>query len=120
MKEIKRKNVIREIKKLEKILKKHDRMDTKAKQELENLGYEEEILGTGYSAYTCSKYIGVMDIKSKCYLNGEYLVVGMCNLRYGRYGHQYRGMVKKVIENKFILDTPINRDIYEKNKHFSI
>lgn len=95
---IKRQDVENEIIELEKILEKYNIMTPKACKELENRGYHREALGTGDTAYTRSKLIRIQNIRSKCYLNGEYLVIGICNKAFSKGGQLYRGYVKKVID----------------------
>jgi len=80
------------IKKATAIVNRYNNINAACRAELEQLGFHYEELGTGESAYTCSGKIEVMDIKSRYYLNGKYLVVGMSNRGY-RKGCIYRGMV---------------------------
>ena len=62
---------------------------------LKDRGYVEEYLGTGNSAYITSCDIKEMDIKSRKYLKGKYLVVGLSNIKNGK-GNIYRGLVKSI------------------------
>ena len=96
MNTIKNNEVKKEIKVLEKKLKDFTMMNKNAKQLLEDLGYTQEMLGTGESAYITSKNIKEMNIKSKQYLNGKYLVVGISSIKNGK-GCIYRGFVKKIV-----------------------
>ncbi|MFR5264479.1 hypothetical protein [Clostridium sp.] len=96
MGKIDRKNVKDEIKKIKKITNKHTRMNKEIYDELERMGYYYAELGTGSTACTSSMVISVQDIKSRYYLNGEFLVVGLASKRYGN-GCMYRGYVKEVI-----------------------
>lgn len=61
------------------------------------MGYELYDLGTGSSAYITSKIVRVQDVKSRFYLNGKYLCVGICSRGFGGYGNMYRAYVKKVV-----------------------
>jgi len=96
MNTIKRTEVKKEIKNLKKIVNQFQIMTPKICKELEEKGYELCDLGTGTSAYTCSRVVNKMDIKSRFYLNGKFLVAGLSNRRYGK-GSMYRGYVKKIV-----------------------
>ena len=98
MNTIKLSEVKKEIKKVKKIIKDYYRIDKEARQVLTKLGYTQENLGTGLTAYTKSKDVKVMDINSNSirYLSGKYLVIGISNTRNGK-GVLYRGFVKKII-----------------------
>ena len=65
---------------------------------LNDLGYTYEELGTGKSSSICSHNIAVMNIASRYYLNGEFLVFGLCNLQYLKKGKIYRVYVKQIID----------------------
>jgi hypothetical protein len=97
MNTIKKKEIKKEIEKLEGALKQYNRMTVKATNIIEDMGYKFVDIGTGRSAYCCSKDIEVKNITSKKYLNGEYLVIGICNTKYGK-GVIYRGYVKEVVD----------------------
>ena len=62
---------------------------------IEKYGFELETLGTGHSAYTYSCDTGIKNIKSRKYLNGIYLVIGVANTG-GKKGVYYRGYVLKI------------------------
>lgn len=97
MNTIKKKEIEKEIERVTEALKKYNRMTVKAINVVEDMGYEFVDIGTGRSAYCCSKRIEVKNITSRKYLNGEYLVVGTCNTKYGN-GVIYRGYVKAVVD----------------------
>ncbi|MDU7150416.1 MAG: hypothetical protein E6300_18300 [Clostridium sp.] len=67
-------------------------------RKLKDLGYEYSELGTGRSSYICSHDIEILNITSKYYLNGEFLVFGLCNFEYPKQGRVYRGYVKQIID----------------------
>jgi hypothetical protein len=91
---IQKENIKKEMELVQSILTK--KIITKdIKQQLTNMGYTHKALGTGASAYTTSKNIAVQNIKSKYYLNGEYLVVGTCSQKCGM-GNIYYGYVKQI------------------------
>ena len=87
----------KEIEKVTEALKKYNRMTMKATNVVEDMGYKFVDIGTGTSAYCCSKQIEVKNITSKKYLNGEFLVIGVCNAKNGQ-GVTYRGYVKEVVD----------------------
>ena len=97
MNTIKKKEIKKEIEKLEGVLKKYNRMTVKATKVVEDMGYQYAYLGTGRSAYCCSKDIGVKNITSKKYLNGKFLVIGVCNAKNGQ-GVTYRGYIKEIVD----------------------
>lgn len=96
MNTIKRNNLNKELEKLKAI--KNIPTGKRLYDELYKLGYTYRELGTGSSSYICSHNIKVLNITSKLYLNGEYLVFGLCNYQYPRQGRVYRGFVKKIID----------------------
>ncbi len=71
------------------------RFDKELHDSLKKLGFTLEILGTGKTAYTSSLVIDTMNIVSRKYLQGEYLVVGMSGIG-NRHGTWYRGYVMKI------------------------
>ena len=97
MNTIKKKEIEKEIERVTEALKRYNRMTVKATNVVEDMGYEFVHLGTNRSAYCSSKRIEVKNITSKKYLNGEYLVIGVCNTKYGN-GVIYRGYVKAVVD----------------------
>jgi len=62
---------------------------------VEKYEFELKTLGTGHSAYTYSCDTGIKNIKSRKYLNGTYLVIGVAN-EGSRKGVYYRGYVLKI------------------------
>ena len=93
---IKRKNVNKEIKKLEVLLKDYNNMTQEARNILIKRGYVKETLGTGDSAHILSGMIVQKNIKSRFFLNGEYLVIGISSKKRGN-GIYYRGYVKEIL-----------------------
>ena len=85
-----------EIKILEKIVNSKNLMTYEIKTKLREMGYVFSSLGTGKSAYICSRQIKIKNIESKYYLSGEYLVIGCANTQYGK-GCIYQGFVKKIV-----------------------
>ena len=96
MNTIRMENVKEEIKLLNKRLEKVNRIGKNTKIMLEKLGYTESYLGTGKSAYICSKQVKVMDIKSIKHLNGKYLAIGQANT-FMKKGNMYNGFVKEIV-----------------------
>jgi hypothetical protein len=95
METITKNRVKEEIKILEQIVNSKKIMTPKIKNELKNKGYIEANIGTGKSAYTYSRRVEVIDVQSKFFLNGRYLVVGCANQQYGK-GCLYIGFVKEI------------------------
>ncbi|GEM_PF-3006242 len=62
-------------------------------QKLDDLG-----LGTASSSYICSHDIKILNITSKYYLNSEFLVFSLCNLKNPGLGIIYHGFVKQIID----------------------
>ncbi|HBG13469.1 MAG TPA: hypothetical protein DDX68_20775 [Clostridium sp.] len=96
MNSIKQSALAEEIQMLKEISKDRTLKVSEKYQMIEDLGYTFKYLGSGSSAYTCAHQVGVLNIHSRKYLNGNYLVYGTCNIAYGR-GVIYRGYVKLII-----------------------
>ncbi len=62
-------------------------------------GFKFVILGSGKSAQISSLKVKIMDIKTRYYCYGKYLVVGTA-ARTTSKGWYYRGYVMKIIEDK--------------------
>lgn len=96
MEVIKREDVEQEIEELTELLSGYSRVNEKVEKLLEDRGYTLETLGSGSSAHTSSLFIGVKNITSRKYLNGDYLVVGVANFSYNMNTY-YRGYCKEII-----------------------
>ena len=97
MNKIRREDINKEMEILKEILSNYWRMDDKAYSELYKRGYMLMDLGSQKDAYICSKQIRIKELNSQKYLNGEYLVVGICNTLYGGWP-MYRGFVKEIVD----------------------
>ncbi|PJW18898.1 hypothetical protein [Geobacillus sp. WSUCF-018B] len=100
MNTIKRKDVEKEIEFLKELNNKYPK-STETKiiaQELEKRGYTLELLGTGQSANIGLREIAVKNLKSKEYLNGEYLVFGYRKHRFSSKYFVRMGYVKKIVD----------------------
>lgn len=84
----------------ESVVSRHKVMRQDTRDTLERLGFTDCDLGTGFSSYTHSLQVSVMDIKSRKYLKGRFLVVGESSRPYGQYGQMYRGYVVGIREGK--------------------
>lgn len=85
-----------EIKELSKIIGETTVLGKNIKKKFEEMGYEYAILGTGASSVIRSKEIKVMDLNSKKYLNGKFIVVGIYSIAKNGKGITYRGYVKQI------------------------
>lgn len=97
METIKRDKVNKEIEELNILLKDFNRIGKKAKNILEKRGYIKEILGTGSSSKIFSKQVKELNIKSKKFLKGEYVAVGVYS-EYRGENFYFRGYVKKIVD----------------------
>lgn len=97
MKKLTKKEVKKEMKEVKETIKKAKILTPKIKSILKDKGYTFCELGTGNSAYTSSKNVSVLNIKSQKYLNGKFLVIGCSNRQHGK-GCIYQGFVKKIID----------------------
>lgn len=103
-KQTKAMTVKQEVKKIETIiveakdiLKKASIMTPSIKKQIEALGFDSiTSLGTGQSARITSKQVCFMDIKSRSYLNGTYLVIGSASHGYSAGGNLYKGLTLEI------------------------
>ena len=91
------KKILKEIEEVkEKTLKKGKRCDYRTFLPIiEKYGFLPAVLGTSYNNYICSSEAKIMDVKSKKFLNGKFLVIGVANEKRGR-GIYYKGFVLEI------------------------